>query len=129
MISFLRSRLSAIGYALQGWWHVLRTQPNTWIHAILSVAVVTLSFWLKLSHQDFAIIILTMAIVWTAEFFNTALEALTDLIQPKQHELAKISKDVSAAAVLITATASVFVGLLILGPPLWQKIRLMIGIQ
>jgi len=67
-----------------------------------------------------------MAIVWAAEFFNTALEAMTDLIQPEEHELAKISKDVSAAAVLITAAASVLIGLLILGPPLLDKIKFLI---
>ncbi|MBL7162219.1 MAG: diacylglycerol kinase family protein [Anaerolineales bacterium] len=129
MISFLGSRLRAIAYALEGWWHVLRTQRNTWVHASLSIAVIILGFWLRLSPQDWAIIILTMALVWAAEFFNTALEALTDLIQPEEHELAKVSKDVSAAAVLITAAASVLIGLLILGPPLWEKVRLIIGDQ
>ncbi|MBC8506582.1 MAG: diacylglycerol kinase family protein [Chloroflexi bacterium] len=78
MISFLRSRFRAIAYAFEGWWHVLRTQRNTWVHSTLSIAVITLGFWLKLSPGDWAIIILTMAIVWAAEFFNTSLEALTD---------------------------------------------------
>ncbi len=126
MISFFRSRKNAIGYALEGWWHVLRTQRNTWIHASLSIAVIALGLWLSLTPQDWAILILTMAIVWAAEFFNTALESLTDLIQPELHDLAKISKDVSAAAVLITAAASVLIGFLILGPPLLDKIRLII---
>ncbi len=127
MISFLRSRIRAIAYAIEGWWHVLRTQRNTWVHASLSIAVIILGIWLELSPQDWAIIILTLAIVWAAEFFNTALEALTDLIQPEEHSLAKVSKDVSAAAVLITAAASVLIGLLILGPPLLDKIRSIIN--
>ncbi len=129
MLSFLRSRFRAIAYALEGWRHVLRTQRNTWIHTSLSIAVILLGFWLRLSPQDWAIIILTMAVVWAAEFFNTALETLTDLIQPDEHVLAKISKDVSAAAVLITAAASLPIGLLILGPPLLEKIRLIVGNQ
>jgi diacylglycerol kinase len=37
------------------------------------------------------------------------------------HELAQVCKDVGAAAVLIAAGASVLVGLLIIGPPLWEK--------
>ncbi|MBM3144189.1 MAG: diacylglycerol kinase family protein [Chloroflexi bacterium] len=127
MYPFLRSRARAIGYALEGWWHVLYTQRNTWVHASLSVTVIALGLWLHIAPQDWAIIILTMAVVWAAEFFNSALESLTDLLQPEQHELAKISKDISAAAVLITAAASVLVGLLVLGPPLWQKVRLLIG--
>jgi diacylglycerol kinase len=45
-----------------------------------------------------------------------------DLASPETHPLAKIGKDVGAAAVLVAAIASVLIGLLILGPPLWQKI-------
>jgi len=126
MISFLSSRLRAIAYAIEGWWHVLRTQRNTWIHTGFSIAVILVSIWLRLPPRDWAVLILTIALVWAAEFFNTALEALTDLIQPEQHALAKISKDVSAAAVLITAAASILIGLLILGPPLLDKIRMLI---
>ena len=127
MNTFLRSRFRAIAYAVEGWWHVLRTQRNTWVYSCLSIAVIVLGLWLRLSPVDWAIIILTITIVWAAEFFNTSLEALTDLVQPETDPLAKISKDVSAAAVLITAIASILIGLLILGPPLLDKIRLMIG--
>ena len=69
-------------------------------------------------------ITLAVAMVWTAEFVNTALEAVVDLASPQQHDLARVGKDVGAAAVLIAATASFIIGLLILGPPLWQQILL-----
>ena len=62
-----------------------------------------------------------MAVVWMAEFMNTALEAIVDMIMPEKHPLAKVAKDVTAAAVLIGACAAVLVGFLILGPPLWQR--------
>jgi len=62
-------------------------------------------------------------IVWMGEFINTALEAIIDLASPQIHPLAKIGKDVGAAAVLIAAIAAVIVGLLILGPPFLAKVR------
>jgi diacylglycerol kinase len=120
---FTISRLKAIRFALQGWWHVIRTQRNAWIHALVSVLVILLGIWLRLPRRDWAVLILTIAIVWMAEFFNTAVETLTDLVSPGENHLAKVSKDVSAAAVLITAAASVFIGLLILGYPLFTKLR------
>ena len=122
MRSFLHSRLRSFGYAFDGWWFVLRTQPNAWIHAAASAAVLVVGWWLRLSARDWAMIVVAFALVWTAEFFNTALEALVDLVSPGQHELARISKDVSAAAVLIAAVAAILIGLLILGPPLWQRL-------
>ena len=123
MSAFLRSRLRSFGYALEGWWHVLRTQGNAWVHAGISSAVLVVGFWLRLSLQEWAIIVLTLALVWAAESFNTALEALTDLVNPNRHHLAKTIKDVGAGAVLICAAAAVIVGILILGPPLWSQIQ------
>jgi diacylglycerol kinase len=118
----LRKRARSFQFAIEGWWYVLRTQKNTWIHAIVSLAVVVLGLWLGLPRADWAIIIVTIAIVWMAEFMNTALEAIVDMIMPEKHPLAKVAKDVSASAVLLGAFAAVLVGILILGPPLLQRL-------
>jgi diacylglycerol kinase len=124
MPDFFRSRLRSFGYAFSGWWHVIRTQRNAWIHAVVSLLVIGVCLWLDLPAGDWALIILAIAIVWTAEFINTALEAVVDLTSNhERHTLAKVSKDVGAAAVLIAALASALIGLLILGPPLWDKLR------
>ena len=122
MKEFFASRVRAFHYAFQGWGYVLRTQRNAWIHSLIATIVFLLGLWLKLSLQDWAIIILTAAFVFSAEFINTALEAVVDLATSEHHPLAKIGKDVGAAAVLVAALAAVLVGLLILGPPLLQKL-------
>lgn len=103
---------------------MLRTQHNAWLHAIASTLVMLIAWWLHLSMSDWAVLLLTIALVWTAEFINTALEAVVDLASPQQHPLAKVGKDVGAAAVLIAAFTSILVGLLILGPPLWEKLKI-----
>lgn len=124
MRSFLRTRAKSFRYAFSGWWFVLRTQRNAWIHAVFSVAVILVSVWLRLTARDWAMVIVAMAMVWTAEFINTALEAVVDLASKhEQDDLAKVGKDVGAAAVLIAAGGSAVIGLLILGPPLWQRLQ------
>lgn len=125
MIAFLQSRAHSFRYAFHGWWFVIRTQKNAWIHAIVSIIVVFLALWLGLSAWDWAVIIIAIAMVWTAEFLNTALEAVVDLASPERNHLAKVGKDVGAAAVLIAASSSAIIGLLILGPPLWERLTLM----
>lgn len=122
MIEFFRSRVRSFRYAFAGWWHVIRTQRNAWIHAVASVMALALALFLRLAPRDLAILILTIGMVWMAEFFNTAIEAVVDLASPEIHPLARVGKDVGAAAVLIAALASVLVGLLIMGPPLWAII-------
>jgi diacylglycerol kinase (ATP) len=118
------SRLASFRYAFAGWWYVLRTQRNAWIHAVAAVAVLVVAIWLELARIEWAILVLTIAVVWVAEFVNTAVEAVVDLLSPNVHPLAKVGKDVAAAAVLIAALNAVVVGLLLLGPALWARVQL-----
>lgn len=120
--SFFTSRARSFVHAFHGWLYVLRTQRNAWIHGIITTLVILVSLWLRLSLRDWAVLFMTIAMVWTAEFINTALEAVVDLASPQHHPLAKVGKDVGAAAVLVAAMAAILVGLLILGPPLIQKL-------
>ena len=91
---------------------------------VVSITVILMSFLLRITATDWALILGAITLVWMAEFLNTALEAVVDLASNhQQHELARLSKDVGAAAVLIAAAMSVVIGLLILGPRLWAAIQ------
>src|SRR5512143_2510945 len=121
---FIRSRAKAFRYAFTGWWFVIRTQRNAWIHMVVSITVIVISFILQIDATGWALILLAITLVWIAEFLNTALEAVVDLAtNHQQHELARVGKDVGAAAVLIAAITSAIIGLLILGPPLLSLIK------
>ena len=120
--SELYNRAKSFQYAFEGWWYVLRTQHNAWIHAVITLAVAGVGLWLKLPLRDWAVLVLTFMAVWMAEFMNTAIEAVVDMTMPDVHPLAKIAKDVAAAAVLVGALGAVLIGLLLLGPPLWARL-------
>lgn len=122
-MDFVRSRLKSIRHAISGLLHVIHTQKNARIHALATGLVVLLSIWLQLPARDWAILLITIAIVWAAEFLNTALEIVVDLASPELHPMAKAGKDVGAAAVLIAATTAAIIGVLIMGQPLWFKIQ------
>ena len=126
MRSFFNSRAHSFRNAFSGWWFVIKTQRNAWIHALVTLFVILLGLFLGLTTRDWAVIILAIALVWISEFLNTALEAVVDLASPQEHGLARVGKDVGAAAVLIAAVSSIIIGLLILGPPLWTKIQTLI---
>ncbi|HXD10803.1 MAG TPA: diacylglycerol kinase family protein [Anaerolineales bacterium] len=124
---FVYSRVAAFGHAFRGWGHALKTQHNAWIHSVVATIVVILGLWLGLPPRDWAVLVLAIAMVFTAEFINTSIEAVVDLASPVHHPLAKIGKDVGAAAVLVAALSAILIGLLILGPPLWQKVGAWFG--
>ena len=112
------SRWKSFIYAFVGIRHVLKTQENAWIHTAFTLAVVVVGLWLRIGQLEWAILVLTVGMVWVAEFMNTALEAVIDLASPEIHPLAKIGKDAAAGGVLVAAITAVIVGLLVLGPPL-----------
>ena len=88
----------------------------------LGIFACALAGWLGISRAEWAVLIFTIALVLILEGLNTSIEAAVDLASPERHPLAKASKDLAAGMVLIASMASVGVGLLILGPPLWKKV-------
>ena len=121
MIDFIKSRIASFGHAFRGWAYVIRNEKNAWIHAVVTTLVMIMGLWLNIPLHDWAILILVITMVWAAEFFNTSIEAVVDLASPMHHPLAKVGKDVGAAAVLISACAAVVIGVIILGPPLLNR--------
>jgi diacylglycerol kinase len=117
-----RNRIVSLGYALAGWLYMLRWQKNTRLQGVASIVVLLLAMWLQIAFVELAILILTITIVWMAEFINAAVEAVVNLATGEIHPMAKVAKDVAAAAVLLGVVASVLIGLLLLGPPLWDKV-------
>jgi hypothetical protein len=63
-------RLNSLSYALAGWLYMLRRQKNTRIQAVASIIVMLTALWLEIDFLSFAILILTITIVWMAEFIN-----------------------------------------------------------
>ena len=118
--AYFQSRIRSIQYALDGVKYALVTQQNTRIHALFTIAVIVIGFLLQITKVEWITLFLTIGLVWMAELFNTAIEALVDLISPEHHDTAKICKDVSAGSVAVSALISTLVGLLIFGPPLWR---------
>jgi diacylglycerol kinase (ATP) len=123
-MSTSRSRLHSLGYALAGWFYMLRRQKNTWIMAAATPAVVVTALWLGVTLTGWALLCIAITLVWLTEFMNAAVEAAIDLHTSEYHPMAKVGKDVAAAAVLLGVVNAVLVGLLVMGPPLWARVSL-----
>jgi diacylglycerol kinase len=109
---------SSFRYAFAGLWWALTTQRNMRIHVALGAAAFVLGLLLRLSTMELALVVLTATVVLAAEMLNTVIEAAVDLASPAYHPLARIAKDVSAGAVLVTSLGAIAVGLLVYLPHL-----------
>jgi diacylglycerol kinase len=111
-----RQRGHSFGYAFSGLKSAFRTEHNLWIHAALTVIAIILGLLLRIASFEWLVLVVVMALVWMAELFNTALEKAMDFISKERHPQIKLIKDLSAAAVLVTAIAALVAGGLIFIP-------------
>ena len=81
-----------------------------------AITVIALGIYFGISKTEWCLIVIAICMVISAEAFNTSIEHLTDLVSPNYHELAGKTKDVAAAAVLITAIGAAILGLIIFLP-------------
>jgi diacylglycerol kinase (ATP) len=101
-------------------------------HFIASVAVLMVALFLRVSPIEFALLTISVLLVLCAEMFNTAVEAVVDLVSPEFHPLAKIAKDTAAGAVLLAAGGAGITGYLVLAQyvlPRYGEVLHMLGSQ
>lgn len=115
-------RATSFRNAFSGLYRLATRERHFQIHLFTAVCAVILAALLGFSRIEWAILAVTIGLVLAAEALNTAVERAIDTTTPGFHPLAKAAKDIGAAAVLITAIASVVVGLLLYVPKLWALV-------
>lgn len=109
-------------YATAGVRLLFLRQRSARVQAVLGVVALALGAFLRLSRLDWAILVLTIALVLALEGVNTALEAVVDLVTTEYQPLAKAAKDLAAGAVWLSALAAIAIGALLFGPPLLRLV-------
>lgn len=119
----MKKLIRSFGYAFKGIGYAAKTQLNFRVHLIATVVACFLGYALNITINEWLWLILCVALVLTAELFNTAIEFLTDLVSPGYNELAGHVKDISAGAVLVTAFFALITGAIIFLPKLQLLIQ------
>lgn len=119
MMKLVRS----FGYAWQGILYCIKTQLNFRIHLVVLLMAITAGFILNVSTTEWLFIIGCSMLVLALELLNTAIEKLCDTISTEIQPEIKTIKDVSAAAVLLSAAGSVVTGIIIFFPKIMQLLK------
>lgn len=108
-----RTILESFKYAIDGILDVFRTQRHMRFHFITMALVLIVALLYDLSRRDILILLFTISLVLMAEMFNTAIEAVVDMVTQSYHPLAKFAKDAAAGGVLIATVTAIMVGLIL----------------
>ena len=114
-------------HAVRGIFVAVLLEANIRRQLLLLFFALVLAVLLGLSAQQILLIITIAGLVLTAELFNSSLEALADGLHPDYNECIERAKDIAAGAVLVISAIALIIGLVVIGPPLWQVILLVVG--
>ena len=109
-------------YAFAGMVAALKEEPNLKFHFLAGVMVIITSLIFHISRAEWMVIIFLIGFVISVELTNTAIEAVVDEFTDKEHPGAKLAKDISAGAVLVSALTSAVIGIIIFLPYVKQWI-------
>ena len=108
--NLIKSRFESFSHAFHGLWSLLKNEHNARIHSLAALAAIATGLILKINFTEWCLIIIVIGLVFIAELINTSLETVADVADPEWNEKIRIAKDYAAAAVLISAIISVFIG-------------------
>lgn len=114
--------LEKFSNAFRGMYVCIKATRHAFIHIIVSLAVIIFAFYFRLSSFEWIALIFAIGFVFVSETFNTAIEIDINLTSPEYHPYAKDTKDVAAAAVLLSVFVSVIIGFIIFLPKIFKLI-------
>lgn len=103
------------GDAFRGWGYATLGQPSFQVHGVAAVAVVVCGLAWGACRWEWCILLLCIAMVMTAEAFNSALEWLARAVDTQHNPHLAAALDSASGAVLISALGAALVGTLVLG--------------
>jgi diacylglycerol kinase (ATP) len=99
-----------------GFRHVLATEHSSLWHALATLAVAAGAILLRVRTEEWRWLILAVALVWSAEAFNTAVERLSDAISVEMNERLKFAKDTAAWGVFVAIIAATLIVVTVFAP-------------
>jgi len=108
--------------AFRGLYVVSKTTRHLSIHIIAALIVIVFAFYFKVSSLEWIALTFSIGFVFVTEVLNTAIEIDIDLTSPEYHPYARDTKDVAAAAVLLSVFVAIIVGLIIFLPKILNMI-------
>jgi len=104
--------------AANGFRRAFTEERNMKIHLVAAILVIIFGFLFKLDTPRWLAVVFAIGLVFVSELFNTAIELLTDMVTTEYSQQAKNVKDISAAAVLVSAVISVIIGIIVFTGPI-----------
>lgn len=101
--------------AFEGLYAGIRYDKSILIQVIMAIVSIVVFLIIKINYIEWLFVLSAIFLVLVAEFLNSAVEDVCDLLVKKYDLHVKEIKDIAAAGVLLAAMYAVIVGVIIVG--------------
>jgi len=106
-------------YALSGIRKAIKSEFNLRFHIVIANLICLFAYFYGLDNTQWAVLVLTIFAVISAELMNTALENAVDTATNDILPSAKLAKDAAAGSVLVLAVCALIIGFCLFGDAQW----------
>lgn len=117
--TFLVNRIKSVGFALRGALLLIRTEASIKVQVFIAIIMTAAGFYFEISNTEWILQILTIAVIMGTEGLNTAVEKISDFVQPEFDKKIGFIKDISAGAVMLVSIAATIIGCIIYLPKIF----------
>ena len=118
------SRLTrSFSYALNGLSICVLKGANFRIHLLSGTIAIIAGYAFNISPNEWMVVLLCIGFVLCMEMLNTAIEQLCDVVHKEIHPGIKLTKDIAAGAVLVSAVVAAICGAFVFLPKLLSFIQ------
>ncbi|MCK9572450.1 MAG: diacylglycerol kinase family protein [Candidatus Omnitrophica bacterium] len=112
------SFMESLKISIKGLIYLFLYHRNMRIIFVCGLAALLFGYFLKLKGIELVALSITVALVFMAEIFNTAIEMMMNIVSGEHNVKIKLIKDIAAAVVVVTCVNSLAVAYILF----WKKL-------
>ena len=112
----LKRLMHSVKYSVEGLMYAYKNEQSMLLHFMACVAVLLCGLIFSITGTEWLILILALTVIMVVELFNTAIEAVVDMVTLELNPLAKIAKDCGSAAAFVVSIITFVISISIFLP-------------
>ena len=115
--------LKSFKFSFDGLKYAYLHEQSLALHVIAMAVIISFGFGFKISPMQWVITLVMGSLILVAELFNTAIEAVVDMVTGEYHPLAKVAKDTASAACFVANMTAAGMWLVVFIPKIISLFR------
>ena len=115
--------LKSFKFSFDGLKYAYLHEQSLTLHVIVMTLIIAFGLGFKISAIQWVVTLIMGALILVAELFNTAIEAVVDMVTDEYHPLAKVAKDTASAACFVANMTAAGMWLVVFVPKIISLFR------